>query len=68
MESNRPNVHVREDILSYMLRNITHVCFETVFHVTVKTETIHQAYYMVPFETQMAYKFFSTTNENLQFV
>ena len=65
LESNRPDIHVREDVLRYMLHNITQVCFEKVFRVTIKAETIHQAYYMIPFETQMAYKNFSTTNENL---
>ena len=65
LESNRHDVHVREDILRYMLHNITQVCFEQVLRVCIKAETIHQAYYMVPFETEMAYNFFSTTNENL---
>ena len=66
LESNRPDIHVREDVLRYMLHNITQVCFETVFRVTIKEETIHQAYYMVPFETQTSYKIFSTTNVNFE--
>ena len=41
LESNRPDIHVREDILRFMLNHITHVCFEKVHRVTIKTTTIH---------------------------